>query len=229
MTFLSTIRGDDLDTFFDVTGGFAQTVELADGSTFPAIISDGQDQDSRVIEARVKLSDAVLYDLQHHDVVKIDSDEFVGDPSFASGAAWSAGTGWTVFGGIALCSGAQVSSSTLSQIATSEIVAGRQYEYTVVVTAATAGSFRVSAGGGLGDPISTAGTHTGVVTATLDSIVAMVADADFTGAISDLNIAPAQCAYKIIGFKPQRLAGNPLLPNSDGVLTLVLSLLDSDA
>lgn len=228
MTFLSTIRGDDLDTFFDVTGGFAQTVELADGSTFPAIISDSQDQDSRVIEARVKLSDAVLYDLQHNDVIKIDSAEFVGDTSFASSAAWSKGTGWTVFGGQALCSGAQLASSVLSQVATSEVTAGRQYEYTVVVTSVSAGSFQVSAGGGVSDPISTTGTHTGVVTASINSLVALVADVDFTGSISDLNIAPAHSAYRIAGFRPQRLQGNPLLPNSDGTLTLLLSLPESE-
>lgn len=117
----------------------------------------------------------------------------VGD--FASDTIWTKGTGWTIGAGVATCSGAQTTTSDLSQAFT--VADGQSVAVTFTITR-SAGSVKLFLGASESASYDAAGTYTYVITRTSgdddDDLIGFRADADFAGTVDNVSVAVGRLA-----------------------------------
>ena len=106
-------------------------------------------------------------------------ENLVRESGFTSDASWNKGTGWTIAGGVASCSGAQSAPSSLDQQFLLTLT--EEYITQFTITSYTAGSIALIAGDGTGAGLGTSrvgvGTYTETLTSTGDRALALLADA----------------------------------------------------
>ena len=129
--------------------------------------------------------------------LKIDGDTvpavLTGD--FAADTNWTKGTGWTIGAGVATCSGAQTTTSDLSQAYT--VADGQSVAVTFTITR-SAGSVKLFLGASESTAFDAAGTYTYVIARTSgdddDDLIGFRADADFAGTIDNVSCAVGRLA-----------------------------------
>ena len=124
----------------------------------------------------------------------IDSDTvpslLTGD--FASDANWTKGTGWSIGGGVATCSGAQTTTSDLSQAYTVDDSQSVAVTFTIT---RSAGTVKLFLGASESEAYDTAGTYTYVITRTTgDNLIGFRADADFAGTVDNVSVVVGRLA-----------------------------------
>ena len=122
-----------------------------------------------------------------------DSVTAVTNGTFGADTDWTKGTGWTISGGKANCSGAQIAVSELSQAYT--LAQGRSIAITFTLSSVTAGGVTPFLGASDGEEYTADGTYTAILAVTTgDALIGFRADADFTGSIDDVSFAAARRA-----------------------------------
>lgn len=124
--------------------------------------------------------------------------DHVTNGAFASDTSWTKGTGWTIAAGVASCSGAQTTTSLLSQTSAITLIPGVTYTTVYTVSSRSAGAVQIQLGGGTaGTARSANGTYTENVVCGSSQLIALSADADFTGNIDNVTVyvAPASLIY----------------------------------
>jgi hypothetical protein len=116
--------------------------------------------------------------------------------TFATDTVWKKGTpGWTIGTGVATCSGAQITTSDLSQ---PYIVADKRSVAVTFTLTRTAGTVKLFLGASESPSYNTAGTYTYVITRTTgdddDDFIGFRADADFTGTIDNVSCVVGRIA-----------------------------------
>lgn len=120
------------------------------------------------------------------------SDELVTNGAFAADTDWTKGTGWTISGGVAACSGAQVANTDLEQ--SISVSAGDIVSVTFTVTAYTAGNITPFVGGATGSSRSATGTFSDIITCGAGGApqLELRGDVDFNGNIDDVSVVLAK-------------------------------------
>lgn len=109
-------------------------------------------------------------------------------PDFSAAGTWVLGTGWSIAGGVAACSGAQSpSTSNLSQ--TSVLTSGVRYLIMTNVSAYTSGTLTPVAGSTRGETIDETGWNLQFLTASGTSMI-WEASANFIGSITSVVVIP---------------------------------------
>jgi hypothetical protein len=139
--------------------------------------------------------DGVPYSIESQEYL-INDDETLGanlavNGVFAADTNWTKGTGWTIAGGVAACSGAQTAVSTLSQAMS--LTEESWYKIGYTLAAVTAGKLTVKCGSsGFRRSVSTPRTASGPYVEALlcrgNSTLYFEADADFIGNLDNVTI-----------------------------------------
>ena len=118
----------------------------------------------------------------------------ISNSTFDSDTLYTKGTGWTISGVAARCSGAQTGVSYLYQVIADQqfggLIIGTTYNTSVVVTR-TAGNVRLKLGTGNGTQRSASGTYTESIACAGNTTFYIEADADFAGTIDTITVEPA--------------------------------------
>lgn len=115
-----------------------------------------------------------------------------GDMSSATG--WTVGSGWSIFGGVAIAAPA---STTLSQAV---VAIGTVYRVEYTIGATSAGRVRAKCGTGAGTWQSTAGTYVEYITCAGNTTFALEGDA-FAGTVDNATVKPIP-ALSVTGLYP---------------------------
>lgn len=136
----------------------------------------------------------------------------------ASKPWWTLGTGWSINTGTdkAQCNGSQTSVSSLSQNVT--IKAGRSYAVSFTISGYSAGSLTPKVGGIAGTARSGNGTfnETIIATSPTNTLLALEANADFVGDVTNISCNQTQSAYNAepnLGWNGDALGGVGYLNN----------------
>jgi hypothetical protein len=118
-----------------------------------------------------------------------NATDIVTNGAFSADTDWTKGTGWSIGGGEASCSGAQVADTLLYQLA--EIKEGQMYAVTYTMDSQD-GLSNVYVGGTLGTTRNAqTGTFTDyVIAGSTDLRIGIQGNLSFTGTIDDLSIIP---------------------------------------
>jgi len=121
------------------------------------------------------------------------STEKTTNGTFASDASWTKGTGWTITGGKAVCSGAQSSDSDLEQAFTG--TSGKNYRVQFTLSNVTAGQITPRVLDGAGSFENANGTFVQIITASSGSNLQFRANSDFIGKVDDVTVTEVNLSF----------------------------------
>lgn len=155
-----------------------------------------------------------------------DSTDLVTNGAFATDTGWTKGTGWTIGSGVATSDASQTGQSLIEQTptGTNAVISGKAYRVTFTVTAYTAGNVRPKIGGTAGTNRASAATFTETIVAGSDGVIALDADADFSGSVDNLTVVPVAhipTADQTTGYASEYIPANvPTLRYIKGVSSI---------
>jgi len=137
---------------------------------------------AKVVTTPTAYSDGILHSVKPNVVL---GDELVVNGTFDTDSNWTKGTGWTISGGTANCDGTQTSSTLLQQ--NSVFTSGKTYQIQLEVTSYTSGILKVSLHSVWSANITSVGTYTFLIDATIDWL-RIDANTDFVGSIDNVSV-----------------------------------------
>lgn len=133
--------------------------------------------------------------------VRLVSPELISNGTFASGASWTAGSGWSITGGVAV--GANTSSALAHSFTP---VSGRVYRVVYTVASRSAGAITVSLGGASGATRSAAGTYVDYLTASGSGVLTFTG-ASFAGSLDNVSVITVDKVGDVVAHvEPERAA-----------------------
>ena len=112
------------------------------------------------------------------------------------GQNWNLGSGWSIGDGVASCDGTQTSLSILRQ--NSVFTSGKTYQIQLDVTSYTSGSLEVSLHSVWSSSITSVGTYTFFINATIDWLK-IQADANFIGSVTNISVKEVGQDWTFVG------------------------------